>query len=134
MSKENETTAPTPGYMLHFTADLGNGRQVQIAGNLPIGATREAFDSELDKLCGAVQRKQDQATIPALENGIAQAEAQLEAQRKDRERIEASYADKNQPVQKQRDLQVADNAIDALTNKVARDRELLVKLKASVGE
>lgn len=45
-----ENTERKVGYVIGFVMDYGNGRQVQITGNLPLEASKEEFDKELDKI------------------------------------------------------------------------------------
>lgn len=46
------------GYAVTLLMDYGNGRQVTIAGTLPLDATKEQFDAELDKLRLSTNRQQ----------------------------------------------------------------------------
>lgn len=61
----NDTVEKVPGkvgtsigYAVTFIMDYGNGRQLQIAGTLPLNATKAEFDAELDKLRMATNRQQ----------------------------------------------------------------------------
>lgn len=46
------------GFAITYIMDYGNGRQATIAGCLPLDATKEMFDSYLDKLRLATNRQQ----------------------------------------------------------------------------
>ena len=130
---ELTTTEAKPGYIFALQADLGNGRQLTVTGNLPIAATRQDFDTELDKICGAVERKQDEATIPALEDAIEKDVAELASHRKNIEAINAEYADKKgQDVQHARALQPATAAVDAVSQRIEARTKLVEKLKSKI--
>ena len=59
------------GYSLSYIMDYGNGRQVTIAGCLPIGAEQSLFDSELDKLRLATNRQQAFVILRDRESRLA---------------------------------------------------------------
>jgi hypothetical protein len=59
------------GYAVTLTMDYGNGRQVTIAGCLPLNATRKEFDIELDKLRTATNRQQAFITVRSNEAKLA---------------------------------------------------------------
>lgn len=46
------------GYAVNLVMDYGNGRQVTISGTLPLHATNDDFNAELDKLRVATNRQQ----------------------------------------------------------------------------
>ena len=54
----NENFGKSIGYSVSLVMDYGNGRQVHITGTLPLAATKEEFDAELDKLRLATNRQQ----------------------------------------------------------------------------
>lgn len=58
MEKHHEDAEKkTVGYVVNFIIDYGNGRQVQITGNLPLNAALGEFNTELDKLRLATNRQ-----------------------------------------------------------------------------
>lgn len=124
---------PEPvGYALTLQTDIGNGRTLVIVGNMPRGATRADFDKELDKLCGAVERKQDEATIPALQDAVDKDLAERESHLKNLAIIEEEFSKKDQPVQKERALQVHENAVAALTQRIESRQKLIASLTAKL--
>ena len=67
------------GYSISLLMDYGNGRQVTLSGTLPLGATKEDFDKELDKLRLATNRQQAFVIIRDREARQAVAEKMLAA-------------------------------------------------------
>lgn len=92
-TKTPETATPVkdvkPGYMYGFVADLGSGRQINVGGNFPIGASKEVMNAELDKLYDVLNRQQAKAAVPAIEQTIMEMEARLGAAQADFEALDA---------------------------------------------
>lgn len=125
--------AAKPGYVFAFIAELGNGQSINITGNMPIGATRADFDSELDKLRGATNRIQAQASIPAIEQKIYQLKKMQDNIRQQMadldERNKTRFAGKNMPdneVAARSNLEVDIRAKD---DQIAYEEKLLEKTR-----
>jgi len=69
------------GYAINHIVDYGNGYQIQVAGNLPVGAAKEDFDAELDKVRKAINRQKAFGTKRDMESKIAVEEKLLNALR-----------------------------------------------------
>ena len=65
MNKEERSTSI--GYAINLIMDYGSGRQVTISGTLPLGATKEEMDVELDKLRLATNRQQALVSVRDIE-------------------------------------------------------------------
>lgn len=63
----------TIGYAVNLVMDYGNGRQVTISGTLPLGASLEDMNAELDKLRLATNRQASLVTLRDVENTVAMA-------------------------------------------------------------
>lgn len=80
------------GYAVTLLMDYGNGRQVTIAGTLPLDATKEQFDRELDKLRESTNRQQSyvilrdrEARFAAEKKMVASLEHMIQSYTKDAE-------------------------------------------------
>ncbi len=62
------------GYAINLQMDYGNGRQATISGTLPLGATLEEMNAELDKLRKATNRQCAYINLRDVENTIIMAE------------------------------------------------------------
>ncbi len=65
---------PSIGYAINLIMDYGSGRQVTISGTLPLGATLQEMNAELDKLRLATNRQSSLVNKRDIENTIAVAE------------------------------------------------------------
>lgn len=73
MSEEKEVPQVDlgkPGYIMVMNANLGNERQLSITGNFPVDVSLEKINAELDKWGKAIDRKQAQASVPAIEKKV----------------------------------------------------------------
>ena len=69
---------PKVGYAVTYTADVGNGQQFQIVGNLPVGATLAEFKAEFNKFRDAGEQQRTRSVIPNLREGIKKIEMQID--------------------------------------------------------
>lgn len=61
------------GYAINLMMDYGSGRQVTISGTLPLGASLDEMNAELDKLRLATNRQANLVVRPNVENTVAMA-------------------------------------------------------------
>jgi hypothetical protein len=91
MSEDNK---PEIGYVFNFAADLGNGRQLSLNGNLNKGATTEEMNAEVDKIRAVFDRQQAKSAARAVEDDIESFKVRLAAAESDFEAIEKKNAEK----------------------------------------
>lgn len=72
MTDEVQIDLGKPGYIFNLTANLGNERNLTVTGNLPVDVTVDQINAELDKFTTAINRKQSQAAVPAIEKRVVQ--------------------------------------------------------------
>lgn len=70
-AKTDDVRGTSIGYAINLLMDYGNGRQVTIAGTLPLGSTLEAMNEELDKLRLATNRQSALVAIRDVEMTVA---------------------------------------------------------------
>lgn len=57
-AKADDVRGTSIGYAINLTMDYGNGRQVVVSGTLPLNATVEEFNAEMDKIRTVTNRQQ----------------------------------------------------------------------------
>lgn len=132
MDKEQQTNEAKPGYVFALNADIGNGRNFQVTGNFPKGVGLAEVEKDLNLFCKAIDRKQTEAAVPALEAEIEQFEANIAAQERDIAAIDKRNEGKPTPTQEKLARENALVNINALKEKTARKKEFLTKLKESI--
>lgn len=61
------------GYAINLIMDYGSGRQVTISGTLPLNASLEDMNAELDKLRNATNRQSALVVLREIENTVCMA-------------------------------------------------------------
>ena len=142
------------GYSVNLVMDYGSGRQVNITGTLPLNATLEDFNAELDKLRLATNRqaslvaKRDientvemgKKTVASLELMLAEIDRGFEEEIK----ILAQGDTKNHTLTKQQIQNIRGSAANARRMKteeimrakadVEKGEAFLIKIKKEIGE
>lgn len=75
--KLTTTDGTEVGYNFAFSYDLGSGRQIQVTGVLPVGATKSVIDTEFDKLRVSLDRQQAKTAIYGIEAELGKIEDTL---------------------------------------------------------
>ena len=70
---KDDTRGSSIGYAINLMMDYGSGRQVTISGTLPLGATLEEMNAELDKLRLATNRQSALVVLRDVENTVEMA-------------------------------------------------------------
>lgn len=71
------TESTKPGYLFAFTTDLGGGQQIQVSGNLSVGANLSEFNTEFDKVRNALERQRARSAIDGVKDHISRGELTL---------------------------------------------------------
>jgi hypothetical protein len=71
MQNKEDVRGTSIGYAINLVMDYGSGRQVTISGTLPLGATLEEMNAELDKLRLATNRQSSLVVQRDIENTVA---------------------------------------------------------------
>ncbi len=98
------------GYAIAYIMDYGNGRQVQINSNLPVGATKAEFDEELDKLRTATDRQKAFVTLRDTEMKLVAEEKLVKSLEND---FPQDGIRKNAPLNEQQNLIAKRNELSA---------------------
>lgn len=88
---------PKVGYNYTFQADLGSGKTIGIVGNLPVGATKEVMNTELDKVRTVFNRQLANTVIPAIEDEIDGIDRSLKGLKEDLGKAEERFEGKRLP-------------------------------------
>lgn len=102
------------GYVVNFVADLGNGRQVSVTGNLPKGATKEDMNKEFDKTMGAIDRQQAKSASRGVSDELDQTSLRLKSAVDDLARIDEKNKDKHLATNERQQREAAVAHIDKL--------------------
>lgn len=135
---DNTTAAPAdqakPGYAFNIIADVGSGIQVQITGSLPVGATREQIDAELQKFRKPLEKQRTLSVIPGIKEGIATAERTIAGYEAQLAKLDDARGVKPVPSNERgaRDQMLANIATD--TALVAHKKQLLAECEKEVME
>lgn len=78
-----DTAKPEPGFLFHYTADLGDGTRLDISGNWPKGASKELMMEQTDTIKAVFSRLRAQHEIPLIQERIDGTKAQLEQKEAD---------------------------------------------------
>lgn len=79
MHTKEDLRASSIGYAINLLMDYGSGRQVTISGTLPLGATLEEMNAELDKLRKATNRQSALVIVRDVENTVLMAKKTVAA-------------------------------------------------------
>jgi hypothetical protein len=101
------------GYAHSFIADLGNGRQISITGNFPVGADAAMMNVEMDKLFGVGNRLQAKAALAGASDEVEQAEFRAKVAKEDIEKHATKHKENKMTVSERT---AWDRSLDNLNN------------------
>jgi hypothetical protein len=78
------------GFLFNIVSNIGNGHQVQVAFNLPVGAGKKDMDAMFDEYFAALKRQEARLTLPTIEQQVVQQAALVEGVKKSVERLRES--------------------------------------------
>lgn len=120
------------GYAVSMIMDYGNGRQLTIAGTMPLNATLQDFNGELDKLRLATDRQKNLVIRGEVENTLMMARKNVNALKlgietynstveKEIERLSTGEDAKHTRIK----AQVENTRAQAVNYKLTKEQELL---------
>jgi hypothetical protein len=125
----NEVKKEEVGYVINRAADLGNGNQLSITGNLPKGATLEMMNAEFDKLGAAFNRLQAKAASKGANDEIEQLILRQKAAIDDLERVDARGASKGGlSTEERRQRELAVSTIERMSKDLEFKQDVLERL------
>lgn len=74
------TEPRAPGYLFQFSANMGNGMQLNVSGNFAVGATTADMNEEIDKVQAVFERKRAQHEVEMVAANIEEMQRQLVSQ------------------------------------------------------
>ena len=74
-----------PGFLFQMTCDIGNGKNISISGNWPVGVDIEAINADVDMFNEAFDRQRAKHEAPLIEERLEGTRQQLESMLSDKE-------------------------------------------------
>lgn len=120
----------TPGYLFQFTANMGNGMQLNVNGNFAVGASTADMNTEVDKVKGVFDRLRAQHEVGIIEANLEEMRRQLVSQEFDLQQTDARNGDRKLSGQDSINLQRMRQQITATKIEITKGEIKLVELKA----
>lgn len=120
---------PTPGYLFQFTANMGNGMQLNVSGNFAVGATTADMNEEVDKVQAVFDRKRAQHEVELVGANIEEMERRLVSQEFDLSQASTRTGDRKASSADMTNMQRMKQQITATKIEITKGEIKLAQLK-----
>jgi hypothetical protein len=76
-------TKAAPGYLFQMTCDFGNGKNMVVSGNWPVGVEIDTINADIDKFNKAFDRQRAIHEIPLLREKIEGTKLEIQSREED---------------------------------------------------
>lgn len=118
-----------PGYLFQITCDCGNGKNLHVSGNFPVGADSAHMNGEVDKINAVFDRQRAKHEVPLIEERIEGTKQQLESREADLELLIKQHPNLNDKSPIHSNINKAKAEIAALKVSVVRGEITLAETR-----